>query len=203
MAFGQDRPTIDRSPPCPSKFCLFLLYRSIAPHKTILLRPSNCLIFCFYPFGTSWLSPQHPLASSRSFSYIRWLPPFAINATPLLLHQLRHHLPAISSYTDRPPSSMQPMHTHLSWFSDQDKIRRRSSIEAARLILIFVPGFSPKLHSLATLVRSPVVRLHKFDQVLVHRKNCSNLNIIDEQLLLIALFVLPQGPSPPSLEGWW
>jgi hypothetical protein len=50
------------------------------------------------------LSPQHPLASSRSFSYIRWLPPFAINVTPLLLHQLRRHLPAISSYqTDHHP----------------------------------------------------------------------------------------------------
>jgi hypothetical protein len=33
------------------------------------------------------------------------------------------------------------MHIHLSWFSDPDKIRRHSSIEAARLTLISIPGF--------------------------------------------------------------
>jgi hypothetical protein len=75
---------------------------------------------------------------------------------------LRRHLLAISSYTDRPPSSMQPMHIHLSWFSNQNKIHRHSSIEAARLTLISIPGFSPKLHSLTVLVRSPVVRPHGY-----------------------------------------
>jgi hypothetical protein len=40
------------------------------------------------------------------------------------------------------PFSMQPMHIRLPWFSYQDKIRRHSWIEAARLTLISVPGFT-------------------------------------------------------------
>ncbi len=48
--------------------------------------------------------------------------------------------------------------------------------------------------------------------MLVHGKNCSNWNIIDEQFQLVVLFIPPQGdqfnyflfrPSPPSQEGCW
>ncbi len=48
--------------------------------------------------------------------------------------------------------------------------------------------------------------------MLVHGKNCSNPNNIDEQLQLVIPFVLPQGDqfnyfffelSPHSQEGWW
>ncbi len=113
---------------------------------TLLLFSSGCTGF-FY-------KPPHLALFTTTF------PSFIHQCSVAPLHQLRRHLLAISSYTDKPPSSMQPMHIHLSWFSDQNKIRRHSSIEAARLTLISIPGFSPKLHSLTVLVRSPVVQPH-------------------------------------------
>jgi hypothetical protein len=65
-----------------------------------------------------------------------------MNAAPL--HSINSAVISQQSHptqTDH-PFSMQPMHIRLPWFSDQDKIRRHSWIEATRLTLISIPGFT-------------------------------------------------------------
>jgi hypothetical protein len=103
----------------------------------------------------SSISLPPPRILHRPYSLLTFM-----NAAPL--HSINSAVISQQSHptqTDH-PFSMQPMHIRLPWFSDQDKIRRHSWIEAARLTLISVPSFtqatqpwslSPVTHCSATV----------------------------------------------------
>jgi hypothetical protein len=111
----------------------------LSKNSTPLLPKTAYLIAPLFPsrFTGFLYKPPPPRILHRPYSLLTFM-----NATPL--HSINSAIISQQSHptqTDN-PFSMQPMHLWLPWFSDQDKIRRHSWIEAARFTLISVPGFT-------------------------------------------------------------
>jgi hypothetical protein len=101
-------------------------------------QPASLIALPFPSRFTGFLyKPPPPRILHRPYSLLTFM-----NAAPL--HSINSAIISQQSHptqTDH-PFSMQPMHIWLPWFSNQDKIHHHSWIEAARLTLIFVPGFT-------------------------------------------------------------